>query len=120
MHRSHEAAKLAELLRASLAEVVDAANVCGHRPIKVSPRTIQQVQSILRVCDFHKVGWSLESGSKMGEGAEPGEVDVVLSLALLIASTEAEDRTSLSSSSHAGLKPISCSIFASRSNCARA
>lgn len=88
MHRCHEAAKLAELLRASLAEVVDVADICRHRPIKVSPRTFQQVQSILRVCDFHKVGWSLESGSKMDEGAEPGEVDVVLSLALLTASND--------------------------------
>lgn len=88
MHRSHEAAKLAELLRASLAEVVDAEDICGRQPIKVSPRTFQQVQSILRVCDFHKVGWSLESGLKMDEGAEPGEVDVVLSLALLTAGTE--------------------------------
>ncbi|WP_291099993.1 hypothetical protein [Hydrogenophaga sp.] len=88
MHPCQEAEKLAELLRASLAEVVDAANVCGRRPIKVSPRTFHQIQSILRVCDFHKVGWSLESGSKMDQGADPGEVDVVLSLALLTASNE--------------------------------
>jgi hypothetical protein len=86
MHRCQEAEKLAELLRVSLADVVDAANVCGHRPIKVSPRTFQQVQSILRVCDFHKVGWSLESGSTMDEGPDPGEVDIVVSLALLTAS----------------------------------
>lgn len=88
MHRCPEAAMLAELLRASLAEVVDAANVCGHRPIKVSPRTVQQVQTLLRVCEFHKVGWSLESGSEVSEGAAPGEVDVVLSLELLSASNE--------------------------------
>jgi hypothetical protein len=88
MHRCQKAAKLAELLRASLAEVVDAANVCGHRPIKVSPRTNQQILSILRVCEFHKVGWLLESGSKLDGGAEPGEVDVVVSLALLTASND--------------------------------
>lgn len=88
MHRCQEAEKLAELLLASLAEVVDAEDICGRRPIKVSPRTFQQVQSILRVCDFHKVGWSLESGSRMDEGADLGEVDVVLSLALLTPGTE--------------------------------
>ncbi len=87
-HQHQEAEKLAELLRASLAEVVDAANVCGRRPIKVAPRTIQQVQSILRVCDFHKIAWSLESDSKMDAGANPDEVDVVVSLALLSTSNE--------------------------------
>lgn len=88
MHQCQAAEKLAELLRASLTEVLDAANVCGRRPIKVAPRTFQQVHSILRVCDSHKVGWSLESGSKMDEGADPGEVDVVVSLALLTTSND--------------------------------
>jgi len=86
MSLSREADTLAELLRVSLAEVVDAASVCGRRPIKVLPRTLWQVQSILRVCDFHKVGWSLESGSTTDEGPGPGEVDVVVSLALLTSS----------------------------------
>jgi hypothetical protein len=86
MALSREADTLAKLLRASLVEVLDEADVCGCRPIKVSPRTSLQVRSILRVCDFHKVGWSLESGSTMDEGLDSGEVDVLVSLALLTAS----------------------------------
>jgi hypothetical protein len=86
MHHRHDATELTEHLRASLVEVVSASGVCGGRPIKVSPRSLQQFQNILRICCFHKVGWTLECDSKMIDSGEVLDVDVVLSLTILMAS----------------------------------
>ncbi|WP_309683427.1 hypothetical protein [Polaromonas sp.] len=83
MYQPQAANKLAELLRASLTEVLAPGDACGRQPIKVSPRTMQQLQSALRVCRFHRVAWSLESDLKINEDVRTGEIDVVLSLALL-------------------------------------
>lgn len=86
MHRPTEAAMLAELLRAELGKVVDAADVRGGQPIKVLPRTFAQVESILRVCGFHRVAWSLESSSKMGADPDAADIDVMVVLPMLTAS----------------------------------
>jgi hypothetical protein len=88
MYRCHDATTLAKLLRTSLIEVVSAADVSEGHPIKVSPRSIQQVQSILRICCFHRVAWMFESGSKMIEDGQAPDVDIVLSLAFLIESSD--------------------------------
>jgi hypothetical protein len=88
MYRGHDATTLAKLLRISLIEVVSAADVSEGRPIKVSPRSIQQVQSILRICSLHRVAWMFESGSKMIEDGQSPEVDIVLSLTFLIESSD--------------------------------
>jgi hypothetical protein len=87
MHRPTEAAMLAELLRAALGKVVDAADVCGGQPIKVLPRTFPQVESIVRVCTFHRVAWSLESSSTMDANLETANIDVVVVLPVLTASS---------------------------------
>ena len=85
MRPCHEAKKLSALLLASLAEVAPAADICCEsQPIRVSPRTFQQVQSIVRVCAFHRVAWALEGKSGATENTASREVDVVLSLALLL------------------------------------
>lgn len=87
MRRCHEAKKLAGVLRASLEEVVAAEDICYEgQSIKVLPRTCEQVQSVVRVCSFHRVSWSLEIGPKPLEDSEMCRVDVVLSLAMLLGS----------------------------------
>jgi len=83
MHRCHDATKLADLLRASLVEVVSASGISEGHPMKVSPRTLQQVESILRICCFHRVAWTLDSASKMIDDGNAVDVDVVLSLSFL-------------------------------------
>jgi FAD/FMN-containing dehydrogenases len=88
MYRCHDAATLAKLLRTSLIEVVSAADVSEGRPIKVSPRSIQQVQSILRICCFHRVAWMFESGLKLIEDGQAPDVDIVLSLTFLMESSD--------------------------------
>ena len=83
MHYRHDATKLGELLRASLVEVVSASDVCEGHPIKVSPRSLQQVQRVLRICCFHRVAWTLDSDPKMFADKKALDVDVVLSLTFL-------------------------------------
>ena len=84
MPQRRDATKLAEHLRASLVEVVSASDVCEGHPIKVSPRSLQQAQSILRLCCFHRVAWTLECDSKISDDEKALGVDVVLSLTFLI------------------------------------
>ena len=83
MHRCHDAMKLADLLRASLVEVVSASDICEGHPMTVSPRSLQQVESILRICCFHRVAWTLGSASKRIDDGMAVDVGVVLSLSLL-------------------------------------
>ena len=86
MPHRRDATKLTEHLRASLGEVISASDVCEGHPIKVSPRSLQQIQSILRICCFHRVAWTLECDSKMSADEKALDVDVVLSLTFLIES----------------------------------
>ena len=86
MPHRRDATKLAEHLRASLVEVVSASDLCEGRPIKVSPRSLQQAQSILRLCCFHRVAWTLEYDSEISDDEKALDVDVVLSLTLLMGS----------------------------------
>lgn len=88
MPHRRDATKLAEHLRASLVEVVSASDVCEGHPIRVSPRTLQQAQSILRLCCFHRVAWALECISTISADENALDLDVVLSLTLLMESHE--------------------------------
>ena len=88
MPHRRDATKLAEHLRASLVEVVSASDVREGHPIKVSPRSLQQIQSILSICCFHRVAWTLECDPKISDDEKALDVDVVLSLTFLIESHE--------------------------------
>lgn len=54
------AAKLADLLRNSLAQVVGEADVSKPYPIRVSPWNAYQLADVLGVCAHHRVSWSFD------------------------------------------------------------
>ncbi len=86
MKPSDDAKNLAKLLRASLVEALSAENVGGGYPIKVSPRSLHQLESVIRVCCFDRVAWTLEFALETIGDGRARDVDVVVSLGFLIQS----------------------------------
>lgn len=73
------AAKLADLLRNSLVQVVGEADVSKPYPIRVSPWNAHQLADVLGVCAHHRVSWSFDVSAETAAG----EFDVLVSLAKL-------------------------------------
>ena len=92
VRRLPEAARLADLLRNSLVEVVGDAGVSSPYPIKVSPRSSHELAAVLHVCVHHRVSWSFDGSAE----ATAGEFDVVLSLAILLSETTARRAPAMS------------------------
>lgn len=90
MKPSDDATNLAKLLRASLVEALSAANVGEGYPIKVSPRSPHQLESVIRLCCFNRVAWTLESALEIIGDGRARDVDVVVSLGFLIQSHKSD------------------------------
>jgi len=86
MKPSDDATNLAKLLRAPLVEALSAANVGEGFPIKVSPRSPHQLESVVRICCFNRVAWTLESALKIIDDGRALDYDVVVSLVFLVES----------------------------------
>lgn len=86
MKPSDDATNLAELLRAPLIEALCVANVSEGYPIKVSPRSLHQLESVIHICCFNRVAWTLETALEIIDDGGALDYDVVVSLVFLVES----------------------------------
>lgn len=84
VRRIKEAARLSDLLRSYLVEAIGEAFVGTAHPFVVSAETPEQVNAVLSICAYHRLGLSV-AAERPASSAEfaSGDVDVVLLLSTL-------------------------------------